>query len=97
MLRLFKNPKFDWFFESSPEPNVNNRGIYLCRGKVLGGSSCLNVQLYTRGDANDYNAWHESACANDWSPDHLLDYFKKSENHFSGESKFHGNPTLLHY
>lgn len=37
VLRLFKS-KFDWNFESAPEPNVNERSIYLCRGKVLGKS-----------------------------------------------------------
>jgi hypothetical protein len=38
VLQLFKS-KFDWDFASSPEPNVNERSIYLCRGKVLGKST----------------------------------------------------------
>lgn len=69
---------------------MNNREIYLCRGKVLGGSSCLNVMLYTRGDAHDYESWAKISNSNEWNPDNVLEYFKKSENHFFGEdSKYH--------
>ena len=89
ILRLFKS-KFDWNFESKPDAKVGNRGIYLARGKVLGGSSCLNVLLYHRGDANDYEKWAAMTGDQEWSPDNVLTYFKKSENFHLGESKFHG-------
>lgn len=88
VLRLFKS-KYDWNFASAPESNVNNREIYLCRGKVLGGSSCLNVMLYNRGDANDYNDWAKITGSDDWNANNVLDYFKKSEDHFLGSSKYH--------
>ena len=89
ILKLFKS-KFDWDFDASPEPNVNNRSIYLCRGKVLGGSSCANVLLYHRGDSNDYKQWADMTGDNEWGPENVLPYFKKSEDDFRGESKYHG-------
>jgi choline dehydrogenase-like flavoprotein len=88
-LKIFKS-KFDWDFGSSPEPNVANRSIYLCRGKVLGGSSCANVLLYHRGDSNDYKDWAKLTGDDEWSPENVLPYFKKSEDDFRGESKYHG-------
>ena len=88
-MKLFKS-KFDWDFDASPEPNVNNRSIYLCRGKVLGGSSCANVLLYHRGDSNDYKDWASMTGDNEWGPENVLPYFKKSEDDFRGESKYHG-------
>jgi choline dehydrogenase-like flavoprotein len=56
----------------------------------LGGSSCANVLLYHRGNANDYDSWAESTGDKDWSPENVLPYFKKSEDDFRGESKYHG-------
>lgn len=89
ILRLFKT-KFDWNFESKPDPSVSNRSIYLARGKVLGGSSALNVLLYHRGASSDYKAWEESCGDSSWSPENVLPYFKKSENYIHGETEYHG-------
>ena len=88
VLRLFKS-KFDWNYQTNPEPSVNNRSIYLCRGKVLGGSSCLNVQLYNRGNENDYKIWEKVSGSSDWSIQSIIASFKKSEDFFLGKSKYH--------
>lgn len=90
---LFKS-KFDWNYESAKESTSGDREIYLCRGKVLGGSSCINVLLYHRGDENDYDEWAKAVESdeqgNTWKPQNLLPYFKKSEDNNHGESKYHG-------
>ncbi|HMB20327.1 MAG TPA: GMC family oxidoreductase N-terminal domain-containing protein, partial [Spirochaetota bacterium] len=39
---------YNWYYESDPEPFMNNRRIYQPRGKVLGGSSCVNGMIYIR-------------------------------------------------
>lgn len=57
---------------------------------MLGGSSCINVLLYHRGNAKDYEAWEEATGSKEWGPDKVLPFFKKSENDFRGESKYHG-------
>ena len=44
---------FDWGYESEPEPALGGRRIEAMRGKVLGGSSSINVMAYTRGDPGD--------------------------------------------
>ena len=56
ILRLFKS-RFDWDYNSRGEAGLKaGKSVYLCRGKVLGGSSCANVMLYNRGAAEDYEA-----------------------------------------
>ena len=67
-----------------------DRSIYMCRGKVLGGSSCANVLLYHRGNSEDYKKWAEITRSDTWSPDGVLPYFKKSEDDYRGPSKYHG-------
>lgn len=88
--RLFKSDK-DWDFTSSSSAEAGlgptHSGVYLCRGKVLGGSSCTNVLLYNRGSARDYDGWGVPG----WGSEEVLEYFKKSEsNNAVSNDKFHG-------
>ena len=34
--------KYNWWYESEPEPFLDNRRMYCPRGKVVGGSSSIN-------------------------------------------------------
>jgi choline dehydrogenase-like flavoprotein len=54
--RLFKSA-FDWDLVSEPEPGLDDRRVYLPRGKVLGGSSSINAMVYIRGNPADYEEW----------------------------------------
>lgn len=77
--KLFKK-KYDWGFWTEPQPHVNNRRIYLPRGKTLGGSSSINAMVYVRGNKKDYDNW--AALGNKgWSYREVLPYFIKSEHH----------------
>jgi 4-pyridoxate dehydrogenase len=69
--KLHEHRMFDWGFVTEPEPNLNGRTIEASRGKVLGGSSSVNVMAYTRGHPGDFdrcetfaggaNAWRGGA------------------------------------
>ena len=71
-------PRFDWGFQTEPEPHLGNRQLACPRGKVLGGSSSINGMVYVRGHALDYDGW-ESAGAKGWSYAHVLPYFRRME------------------
>ena len=86
--KLYKT-KVDYAFHSVPQKHMNNREMYLPRGRVLGGSSSINAMIYIRGNRQDYDEW--SALGNKgWSYDEVLPYFKKAENHEFIENDFHG-------
>jgi choline dehydrogenase len=79
----------DWSYFSEPEPYLNNRKIFCPRGKVLGGSSSINIMVYMRGNPHDYDHW-QSLGNPGWSYQDVLPYFKKSEHQQRGASEFHG-------
>jgi 4-pyridoxate dehydrogenase len=86
---MHKKRMFDWGYESEPEPTLNGRRIEAMRGKVLGGSSSINVMAFTRGDPGDYERWAQSGALG-WSYADVLPYFKRVETWQDGENDFRG-------
>ncbi|NQZ78293.1 MAG: GMC family oxidoreductase N-terminal domain-containing protein [Ekhidna sp.] len=77
-VKLFRSA-VDWQFWTEPQKHVDNRKIYLPRGKTLGGSSSTNAMAYVRGNKADYDHW--SALGNEgWDYNAVLPYFIKSEH-----------------
>lgn len=92
--RTFFNRNVNWMFDSSPQPNLNNRRIAQPRGKTLGGSSSINGLLYVRGQRQDYDDW--AAAGNPgWSYEEVLPLFKRSENQQRGANAYHGTGGAL--
>ncbi len=83
------NPRADWCFKTEAEPGLNGRSLNYTRGKVLGGCSTINGMIYMRGQAADYDHWRQLGNVG-WSWDDVLPVFKKTEDHFAGESDLHG-------
>ncbi len=81
--------KLDWEFATEPEPHVDDRSLYVPRGKALGGSSSMNAMLYVRGRPLDYDGW-EAQGAPGWGYRDVLPYFIKSEDNVRGPSEYHG-------
>jgi choline dehydrogenase len=80
---------FDWGYTTAPQVGALDRPIYWPRGKVLGGSSCLNAMIYVRGAPADYDHWAYLGNAG-WDYESVLPYFKKSEDYYGGASRYHG-------
>src|SRR5216683_711113 len=57
MGKMHEYDMFNWGYQTEPEPNLNGRRIEAMRGRVLGGSSSINVMAYTRGHRGDYDRW----------------------------------------
>ncbi len=86
--QLWKS-QYDWDYSSQPEPGLDDRFVYLPRGKTLGGSSSLNAMVYIRGHRVDYDGWSADG-AKGWSYDEVMPYFRKAESNERGEDQFHG-------
>ena len=73
------SPFYDWMYESEPEPFMHGRRVYHARGKVLGGSSSINGQIFQRGNALDFERWAADPGMETWDYAHCLPYFKRME------------------
>lgn len=78
------NRFYDWAYESEPEPEMNGRRIYHARGKVVGGSSSINGQIFQRGNPMDYEKWGARPGLENWGWEHVLPYFKRMETALGG-------------
>lgn len=76
--KVWNNPKFNWNLTSEPEPYLDGRRLAHPRGKVLGGSTSINMMSYVRGSREDFDRW-EALGADGWASDSLLPYFRQSE------------------
>ncbi len=92
--RMHDNGMFDWGYQTEPEPNLGNRRIEAMRGKVLGGSSSINVMAYTRGNPGDYDRWAQKG-ARGWSYADVLPYFRRGETWQNGEDAWRGGAGPL--
>ncbi|MBX9755727.1 MAG: choline dehydrogenase [Pseudomonadaceae bacterium] len=82
--------RYNWAYQTEPEPHMNNRRMECGRGKGLGGSSLINGMCYIRGNALDYDGWAQMPGLEDWSYSHCLPYFRKSESRDLGANAYHG-------
>ncbi|KAF8604819.1 alcohol oxidase [Ceratobasidium sp. AG-I] len=85
------NAKYDWLFKSAPQPNLNGRVLDLPRGKVLGGSSAINLMVFNRASKAEYDTWAQLGNSG-WNWDGLLPYMKAAEK-FTGIDPFRVNST----
>jgi len=89
MGKMHERDMFNWGYRTEPEPNMNDREIEAMRGKVLGGSSSINVMAYTRGNRGDYDRWAQKGALG-WSYADVLPYFKRCETWVGGANPWRG-------
>ncbi|MDP4508921.1 GMC family oxidoreductase [Nonomuraea turcica] len=73
--KLFKT-EYDWNYTTAKQSEMSGRELYWPRGRVIGGSSSLNAQMWVRGCQRDYDQWQVPG----WSYDDVLPYFTMAEH-----------------
>lgn len=92
---LLTGTQRNWAYSSDPEPNMNNRRIFHPRGKVLGGTSCINGMIWIRGNAMDYEKWAKEDGLESWGYANCLPYFKRVETRLIGGDNYRGGQGPL--
>ncbi|WP_110689443.1 choline dehydrogenase [Salinicola endophyticus] len=87
--------RYNWAFETDPEPHMDNRRMECGRGKGLGGSSLINGMCYIRGNALDLDSWAKRPGLEAWRYLDCLPYYKKAETRDIGANDFHGGDGPL--
>jgi choline dehydrogenase len=86
--------RWNWHYETEPEPYLNNRRLHTPRGKGLGGSSSINGLVYVRGNPLDFDRWVEEG-ARGWDYAQVLPYFKRAEAREEGGTDYRGGDGPL--
>ena len=78
----------NWAFVATSTPQAPPMPVP--RGRVMGGSSAINGQVFLRGVPEDYDRW--ASWGNDeWSYLKVLPYFRKLETDMDIRDDFHGS------
>ena len=88
--------RYNWAYETDPEPHMDNRRMECGRGKGLGGSSLINGMCYIRGNALDYDGWAQRPGLENWTYLDCLPYFRKAETRDVGPNAYHGGDGPVH-
>lgn len=87
--------RWNWGYESEPEPHLNGRRLNCPRGKGMGGSSSINGLVYVRGNALDFERWKDEEGARGWGYADVLPYFKRAEGRAEGGNDYRGGDGPL--
>lgn len=82
--KTFYDRRVNWKFEAEPDPGLNQRRIYVPRGKVVGGSSSINAMVYCRGLPGDFDDWARQGNGG-WSWDDVRPVYESFERRVDAE------------
>ncbi|KAH7078872.1 hypothetical protein BKA63DRAFT_252912 [Paraphoma chrysanthemicola] len=79
--QLWGKPEYDWMYSTVPQEGTVGRTHGWVRGKVLGGSSAVNFNMFSMASRQDLNNWAELGNEG-WAYDDLLPYYRKFETYY---------------
>ena len=89
LLPIMMSGAHAWPYLSAPQKHLDDRVLYVPRGKVLGGGSSINGMAYDRGFHSDYDCWAQAGNPG-WSFADVLPYFRKLESFAPVQDMWHG-------
>jgi choline dehydrogenase len=94
MMKAMFKPELTWRMMTEPEPTLDNRRLFLPRGRLLGGSSSVNGMVYMRGHSADYDRWAQMGNRG-WSHADVLPYFRRMERSWRTDNADYGHDGPL--
>jgi pyridoxine 4-oxidase len=81
---------YDWAYRTTPQAGTAGRAHDWPRGRLIGGSSCLNAMAHVRGAREDFRPWSDATGSARWSYEGLLPAFRRTESFSGGAGEQHG-------
>lgn len=78
---------YDWGYRSTADAFGNQ--VAVPRGRIIGGSSSVNVCVAMRARQSDHDMWADLA-GPAWGYAEMLPFYRRMEHYPYGEEKFHG-------
>ena len=78
-----------WGYSTVPQKHLDGRVLWYTQAKVIGGGSSINAQVYTRGNAEDYDGWAYRDRCTGWAYADVLPYFKRAEDNQRFTDAYH--------
>ncbi len=83
--------------EPVPQKHLNGRAPKVGQANILGGGTAVNAMVYTRGQAEDYDAWDKAmGSKGKWSYATMLKHFRSMEFNHDFNDTWHGVSGPLH-
>ncbi|KAL0954179.1 hypothetical protein HGRIS_005310 [Hohenbuehelia grisea] len=76
---LTPNTRYDWNYTTVAQPQYNNRTIPYARGRMLGGSSSVNYNVFMRGSSGDWNRYADVTSDAGWNWANMQKYILRNE------------------
>ncbi len=99
IFKMINGSKFMRYHQTVPQTHLGGRVHDIPQGRVLGGGSSVNAQVYMRGRPADYDAWHEILRGNNdavgWSWQDVLPHFRAMEGNNRLNDERHGTSGPL--
>ncbi len=84
-----------WPYMTEPQTHLNGQPQRWTRGRVIGGCSSINGNLFVRGDPKEYDNWRALGCEG-WGYDEMLPIFKRLEDFPEGAPSVRGRGGPIH-
>jgi len=86
--QLYGKPQYDWDYRTVPQEGTAGKVHGWVRGKVLGGSSAVNFNMFSMASRQDLDNWVELGNKG-WGFEDIIPYYRKFETyHPSGDKSF---------
>jgi len=88
--KVLMDPNLTWPFKTEPQTHLNGKEQLWVRGRVIGGSSSINGNLFVRGDPKEFDKWRDAGCTG-WGYSDLVPLFKRLEHFPEGDASVRGS------
>lgn len=94
--QVLNDTRWTWPYLTEPQTRLNGERRKWPRGRVIGGCSSVNGNLFVRGDPSEYDTWRDELGCKGWGYEDLLPIFKRLENFPEGDPAHRGRGGPIH-